>query len=72
VHLDTEAHMVITDTDEVFEYDGLVIATGAYAMAPPGGRSVSPACTSSTGWTTPGGSARSCAGPTPSPSSAAA
>jgi len=36
VHLDTEAHMVITDTDEVFEYDGLVIATGAYAMAPPG------------------------------------
>ena len=35
VHLDTEAHMVITDTDEVFEYDGLVIATGAYAMAAP-------------------------------------
>jgi NADPH-dependent 2,4-dienoyl-CoA reductase/sulfur reductase-like enzyme len=36
VHLDTEAHMVITDTDEVFEYDGLVIASGAYPMSPPG------------------------------------
>ena len=36
VHLDTIAHTVYTDTDEVYEYDGLVIATGAYPAAPPG------------------------------------
>jgi NADPH-dependent 2,4-dienoyl-CoA reductase/sulfur reductase-like enzyme len=34
VHLDTEAHTVITDTDEAFEYDGLVIASGARAVVP--------------------------------------
>lgn len=36
VHLDADAHTVITDTDEVFEYDGLVIASGAYPIAPKG------------------------------------
>jgi NADPH-dependent 2,4-dienoyl-CoA reductase/sulfur reductase-like enzyme len=35
VHLDVEAHTVITDTDEVFEYDGLVITSGAHPIAPP-------------------------------------
>jgi len=36
VHLDADAHTVITDTDEVFEYDGLVIASGAHPIAPRG------------------------------------
>jgi NADPH-dependent 2,4-dienoyl-CoA reductase/sulfur reductase-like enzyme len=35
VHLDTAAQTVITNTDEAFEYDGLVIASGAKAVAPP-------------------------------------
>jgi NADPH-dependent 2,4-dienoyl-CoA reductase/sulfur reductase-like enzyme len=35
VHLDTAAQTVITNTDEAFEYDGLVIASGARAVAPP-------------------------------------
>jgi NADPH-dependent 2,4-dienoyl-CoA reductase/sulfur reductase-like enzyme len=34
VFLDTDAHTVVTDTDEAFEYDGLVIASGARAVAP--------------------------------------
>jgi NADPH-dependent 2,4-dienoyl-CoA reductase/sulfur reductase-like enzyme len=36
VHLDTAAHEVITDTDEAYEYDNLVIASGARAVPPPG------------------------------------
>lgn len=35
VYLDTEAQTVVTDTDEAFEYDGLVIATGAGPVIPP-------------------------------------
>jgi NADPH-dependent 2,4-dienoyl-CoA reductase/sulfur reductase-like enzyme len=35
VFLDTAAQTVITDTDEAFEYDGLVVASGARAVAPP-------------------------------------
>jgi NADPH-dependent 2,4-dienoyl-CoA reductase/sulfur reductase-like enzyme len=34
VFLDTAAQTVITDTDEAFEYDGLVITSGARAVAP--------------------------------------
>jgi NADPH-dependent 2,4-dienoyl-CoA reductase/sulfur reductase-like enzyme len=36
VHLDTATRSVITDTDEAYEYDNLVIASGARAVPPPG------------------------------------
>jgi NAD(P)H-nitrite reductase large subunit len=36
VFLDTAAQTVITNTDEAFEYDGLVIASGARPVAPKG------------------------------------
>jgi NAD(P)H-nitrite reductase large subunit len=36
VHLDVAARTVITSTDEAYEYDGLVIASGARAVAPSG------------------------------------
>jgi len=36
VHLDLAAQTVITNTDEAFEYDGLVIASGARAVVPKG------------------------------------
>ncbi len=36
VHLDAESRVVITDNDEAFEYDGLVIASGAGPVSPPG------------------------------------
>lgn len=36
VHLDHRAQVVLTDTDEVYSYDGLVIATGSYPGIPPG------------------------------------
>jgi NADPH-dependent 2,4-dienoyl-CoA reductase/sulfur reductase-like enzyme len=36
VHLDPGARAVLTDTDEVYPYDGLVIATGSYPATPPG------------------------------------
>jgi NADPH-dependent 2,4-dienoyl-CoA reductase/sulfur reductase-like enzyme len=35
VHLDTEARTVMTDTDEAFEFDGLVVTSGAHPVAPP-------------------------------------
>lgn len=35
VHLDLPAQTVVTDSDEAYEYDGLVIASGARAVAPP-------------------------------------
>jgi NADPH-dependent 2,4-dienoyl-CoA reductase/sulfur reductase-like enzyme len=35
VFLDTAAQTVVTDTDEAYEYDGLVITSGARAVAPP-------------------------------------
>ena len=34
--LDPFAHLVCTDDGEVFEYDGLVLATGAAPVVPPG------------------------------------
>jgi NADPH-dependent 2,4-dienoyl-CoA reductase/sulfur reductase-like enzyme len=36
VHLDPVERVVVADTDEVYEYDGLVIATGAGPVWPPG------------------------------------
>jgi len=36
VHLDPQNQVVITDNDEAFQYDGLVIATGAAPVVPAG------------------------------------
>ena len=36
VHLDLAAQTVITNTDEAFEYDGLVVTSGARAVVPKG------------------------------------
>jgi NADPH-dependent 2,4-dienoyl-CoA reductase/sulfur reductase-like enzyme len=42
VHLDTARRAVVTDSDEEFRYDGLVIATGARPMWPAGWPSGAP------------------------------
>ncbi len=63
VHLDADAHTVVTDTDEFFEYDGLVIASGAIRPRLAVFRWGSPESTCSTAWMTPGACGPTCSGP---------